>query len=407
MENNKMNLHVMNLSHYEAPVVTEDRRKEWVGYGEDNDFYGYIIEMYQNSTTNAAIIDGVVNQIFGKGIDATDSARKAGQYAAMRSIIRDSHLRNVCQDLKMFGEASVQVLYRDGVVVSTEFFPRNTLRAEKFNDEGVIEAYYYHPRWEDMRPGDEPTRIPTFGNGNGNEPEVKIIKKYSIGNDYYTNPDYLAGLNYAMMESEISTYLINEIQNSFSGTKVVNFNNGIPTPEQQRQIKNDVLSKLTGSRGEKVIVAFNSNAESQTTVEDISLTNSSELYSYLSEEATRKLMLAHKITSPLLIGIRTENNGLGSNADEIKNAAALFHNIVVKPYQDLIIEAYKDILAVNDISLDLYIKSIQPLEFTEVEVEDLDDAEQEKEVGRDVSFMKQIRDFFTYQDNIEINTEEE
>ena len=88
---------------------------------------------------------------------------------------------------------------------------------------------------------------------------------------------------------------------SFSGTKIINFSNGVPDREKQLAIKNDIMQKLTGSYGEKVIVAFNNNAESKTTIDDVSLTDAPAHYSYLSEECSRKIMLTHRVTSPLLI----------------------------------------------------------------------------------------------------------
>ena len=141
----------------------------------------------------------------------------------------------------------------------------------------------------------------------------------------------------------------------------MNFNNGVPNEEQQHQIKNDVLKKLTGSKGEKVIIAFNNNSESKTTVDDLPLSDAPTHYEYLSNECSNKLIVGHRVTSPLLLGIRTENNGLGSNADEIKTAALLFDNITIKPYQDLLTDCIGDILALNGISLKLYFKTLQPL----------------------------------------------
>lgn len=361
------NLHIINLSTYNRPKIKEDKRKDWVTYGEDNNYYQYLIDLYINSTTNNAIINGVSNMIYGKGIDALDSSTKTEEYAALKSIFHDSCLKKIALDLKMLGEASFQILYQDGKVVKAEHFPRQTLRAEKCNDDGDIEAYYYHHNWEKIKPNDKPKRIANFGYGNGTEPEVYIVKKYVSGYDYYCPPDYQGGLAYAELESEISDYLINDVQNNFSGTKVVNFNNGVPDREKQMQIKNDVMHKLTGSKGEKVIIAFNNNAESKTTVDDIPLNDAPSHYEYLSTEASTKLMVAHRVTSPLLLGIRSGNAGLGNNADEIKTASLLFNNITIKPYQDLIIECMDQILAVNDISLKLYFKTLQPLEFIETD----------------------------------------
>ena len=385
------NLHIVNLASYNRPKISEDKNREWVEYGDDNNYYQYLINLFTESTTNNAIINGVSNMIYGKGLDALDSNRKPDEYAAMKSIFSDNDLRRLVLDLKLLGEGSFQVLYKDGGVYKAEHFPRQTLRAEKCNEDGEIEAYYYAPDWAKLKNSDKPKRIASFGFGNGKEPEIKIIKKYVSGYDYYCPVDYQGGLAYAELESEISDYLINDVQNGFSGTKVVNFNNGVPDKEKQQQIKSDVMRKLTGARGEKVVIAFNNNAESKTTVDDIPLNDAPQHYEYLSNECSSKLIVAHRVTSPLLLGIRTDNNGLGSNADEIKTAALLFDNITIKPYQELICDALDDILAVNGISLKLYFKTLQPLAFIETGNAITDEA-REEETGVKMSSEKTFDD---------------
>ena len=387
------NLHIVNLASYNRPKITEDKKRQWVNYGEDNDYYSYLIDLYTNSTTNNAIINGVSQMIYGKGVDALNSSSKPDEYAALRSIFSNECLRKISLDLKLLGEASFQVLYKDGEVVKSEHFPRQTLRAEKCNEDGDIEAYYYFHDWSKLKPNDKPLRIASFGFGNGKESEIKIIKRYVSGYDYYAPVDYQGGLAYAELENEISDYLINDVQNGFSGTKVVNFNNGVPDREKQLQIKSDVMHKLSGARGEKVIIAFNNNAESKTTIDDVPLNDAPAHYEYLSNECTGKLMVSHRITSPLLLGIRDGNSGLGNNADEIKTASLLFNNVTIKPYQDLITDAMDDILAVNGISLKLYFKTSQPLEFIETDNAITDEA-REQETG-----VKMSKEEQSFEDN--------
>jgi hypothetical protein len=384
------NLHIVNLSSYNRPKIKEDKKRDWVEYGDDNDFYTYLIDLYIQSTTNNAIINGISQMIYGKGLDALDSSTKTDEYAALKSIFNDSCLRKISFDLKILGEASFQVIYNKKQVVKAEHFPRQTLRAEKCNEDGDIEAYYYSNDWKNLKPSDKPKRIAAFGFGNGTEPEIKIIKRYLSGYDYYCPPDYMGGIAYAELESEVADYLINDVQNGFSGTKVVNFNNGIPDRDKQLQIKSDVMRKLTGARGEKVIIAFNNNAESKTTVDDIPLNDAPQHYEYLSNECVSKLMVAHRITSPLLLGIRDGNGGLGNNADEIRTASLLFNNTTIRPYQDLIIESIDDILAVNGIALKLYFKTLQPLEFIETD-NAITDESREEETG--VKLSKEEADF--------------
>jgi hypothetical protein len=356
------NLHLIQLGQYERPTITEERNKDWVSIGDNNDYYQSLIDAYMDSTTNNAVINGVVNQIYGKGLDATDSSEKPDQYAQMKSLVKPHDLRNVCQDLKLLGEAAFQITYNGSKISAITHFPRETLRAEKMNDNGEIKNYFYSADWTKVNKNTKLKKFPVFGSGAQNE--IFIIKRYVTGFYYYSPADYNTA--YATLENEIACYLINDTQNGFSGTKVVNFNNGVPDREKQLAIKNDVMQKLTGSYGEKVIVAFNNNAESKTTVEDIPLNDAPAHYTYLSEECSRKIMLTHRVTSPLLLGLSSAN-GFSSNADEIENASRLFNNVVIQPYQNLLINSLDTILAVNDISLNLYFKTIEPLEFMDLE----------------------------------------
>ena len=360
------NISIVNLSAYTSPVIQENKKNDFIEYGVDNNYFQYLIDRYLYSATNNAIITGVTNMIYGKGIDALDSNVKPNEYAQMRGIIKGDMLKKVALERKMLGMAAMQVVKEKGLVKTLDHFPMHTLRAEKCNDKGEIEAWYYYPDWTKKKPSEKAKRIPAFGFGNGNEVEIYVIKPYVSGFHYYTPIDYSGALPYSVLEEEIGDYLINDVQNGFSGTKVINFNNGIPSEEMRDQIKRDVLGKLTGSRGEKVIVAFNANAESKTTVEDIPLNDAPAHYEYLSKECFEKLIVGHRVTSPMLLGIRETGGGLGNNADEIKTATLLFDNIVIKPYQLEIIEALDEVLAVNEISLKLYFKTIQPLEFVDV-----------------------------------------
>ena len=371
------NIHIVNLSKYTSPEIVEVKNKEWVQYGQDNNYFQYLIDRYQGSTTNNAIINGMSKMIYGKGLDATDSRRKPDQYAQMKSIVSKDCLKSAVMDRKMLGMGALQVTYDKGLVKKVTHFPMQTLRAEKCNENGEVEAWYYHPDWSKVRPNDQPKRIPAFGFGDKKGNELFIVSSYVTGSYYYPPVDYQGALPYAVLEEEIADYLINDTINGFSGTKVVNFNNGVPDKEKQLEVKSDVLNKLTGSRGEKVIVAFNNNAESKTTIDDIPLNDAPTHYQYLSDEAFRKLIVGHRVTSPMLLGVRDGNSGFGNNADEIKTATLLFDNLTIKTYQEEFTDALEDILSINGISLNLYFKTIQPLEFTDTTGMDAETKEEE------------------------------
>lgn len=362
------NIHVLNLSAYTAPTIEESKRDAWVNYdgADGGSYYQFLIDRYTNSTTNNAIINNISRLIYGKGLSATDANRKPNEYAQMMTLISKECLRKIALDRKLFGQFSIQVHYNDkhDKILKAYHIPVNLIRAEKCNKDGEIEGYYYSDDWSDVKKY-VPKRFPSFGFGK-EKVEILFSKPYSVGMKYYAYPDYQGAVPYALLEEEVSDYLINEVQNGFSGTKVVNFNNGVPTLEQQEIISAKVLGKLTGSKGQKVIVAFNDNMDTRTTVEDIPLNDAPEHYTYLSEECLRKIMLGHNVTSPLLFGVAS-SNGFSSNADELENSFILFNNMVIKPFQEEIIDAIDKLLAFNNISLNLFFKTLKPLEFVDLE----------------------------------------
>jgi len=375
------NFHVINLAKYEPPQVVESKREDWVTYGESNSYFNFLIDRYKNSTTNNAIINNISRLIYGRGLFALDANRKPNQYAQMMTLFNQDCLRKLCFELKALGQCAIQVHYDKShkKILKAYHIPVQLLAPEKCNKDGDIEAYYYSDNWEDIKKF-PPKRISAFGFSN-DEIEILYIQPYSLGMKYFSYVDYQGALSYALLEEEVSNYLINEVQNSFSGTKIVNFSNGVPTPEMQDEISQQVLGKLTGSKGRKVIVSFNDNPENKTTVEDIPLNDAPEHYTYLSEECLRKIMLGHNVTSPLLFGIAS-TTGFSSNADELKNSAILFDNMVIKPFQDLLIASLDRILAFNGISLKLAFRTLQPLEFTDVE-----NAQNEEQVAEETGTM--------------------
>jgi hypothetical protein len=377
------NIHVINLSSYQTPLIQESKRDNWVEFGEDNNYFQYLIDRYTYSTTNNAIINNVSRLVYGRGLSALDASKKPNEYAQMMSLFHVDCVRKLVVDRKMLGQCAIQVHYSKDrkKILKAYHMPVNLLRAEKCNKDGEVEGYYYSDNWQDVKKY-APKRIPAFGYSN-EQIEILFVKPYTVGMKYYAYPDYQGAVPYAKLEEEIADYLINEVQHGFSGTKVINFNNGIPTEEQQSIITSKVNAQLTGSKGLRTIVAFNASETSKTTVDDIPLNDAPEHYSYLSEECLRKIMLGHNVTSPLLFGIAT-TTGFSSNADELKNSSILFDNMVIKPMQDELLEAFDRILAYNGITLKLFFKTLQPLEF--MDLENAQNAEQvAEETGTELS----------------------
>lgn len=363
------NIQVIQLAEYKQPIIKEDTREEWVEYGENNDFFDFLIERHKKSTTNNAIINTITRLIYGKGLTALDANSKPNEYAQLITLISADDIRKNLGELKMLGQCAIQVHYskKRDKILKAYHIPVNLLRAEKCNKDGDITGYYYSDNWADTRKF-KPNRIDAFGFGSG-EVEILYIKPYSVGMKYYSNVDYQGALPYCTLEEEISDYLINLTQRRFTPTLLMNFNNGTGTPEQQDAVHQSIKNKFTGSKGEPYILSFNKNKESAATIDSIQLDSAPEHYSFLSEECLRKIMLGHQVTSPLIFGIAT-TTGFSSNADELKNSLTIFDNLVIKPFQELYIDAIEKILAVNGVSLKLSFESLNPFEDRSAKIED-------------------------------------
>ncbi len=375
-------LRVVNLSTYTSPEIVEKSNKDWVSYGTDNNYFAYLIDRYNGSPTNNAIINGISEMIYGKGLDALDSNKKPEAYAKMMSLFHKDCVRKLCYDLKLMGQCSMQVIYSKDrkTIARVEHIPVENLRAEKCNEKGEIEAYYYSDNWSKVKKANDCTRIPAFGYSNESI-EIVYVKPYRAGYKYYSSPDYQGGLQYAELEEEISNYHLNNILNGLAPSMLINFNNGTPNAEERQMLENRIYQKFSGSSNAgKFILAFNDNPESAATIEPIQLSDAHNQYQFLSDESGKKIMVAHRVVSPMLLGIK-DNSGLGNNADELKTASILMDNTVIRPFQTLLIDAFDSILAYNNISLKLYFKTLQPLEFTDLKnVEDEETKEEESGV---------------------------
>ena len=377
----KGKIHIVNMSSYTRPEIVEQYNRDWVEYGEDNNYFDYLIDRYNGSATNNAAINGIAEMIYGKGLEAVEENAKGKDYKEMKELFTKSCMKKVCYDYKMMGQAAIQIIYSKDrkKIVQVEHMTVETLRAEKANNKGEIKGYYYAKDWSEVTYKTQPKRIPAFGTSSSGL-EILYIKPYRAGFYYYSPVDYQGGLQYAELEEEIANYHINNIQNGLAPSMLINFNNGVPTEEQRSLIEQNIQEKFSGSSNAgRFILAFNDSKELSASIEPVILSDAHEQYKFLSDESMRKVMVSHRIVSPMLVGIK-DNTGLGNNAEELQTASLLMDNTVIRPMQVTILDELEKVLMYNGIELDIYFKTLQPLEFTDL-TNAINDAEIEKETG--------------------------
>ena len=364
MNKQVQNFSVVSLAQQDVPVITEDvkTRYNWVPFGVrmQDDFFPIITMAFQTSTTNAACIEGIADLIFGKGI----YTKNEGFTENLAKLIPQEELRRAVFDLKLYGNGAFQIIWNDEHTKIVKFYhiPVQTLRAEKIYDTPQIENYFYCTDWYDMKKVRDKKVIPAFGTSTEKR-EILYIKGYTPGKYYYSTPDWISALQFSEAEAELSNLHINQIENGFLPAVMVNMNNGVPAPEERDTIEDLIERKFTGTRNAgRFMISFNDDVANKPTVDVIQIDSLHEKYKYVAEYAQDRILVAHRITSPLLFGIRTANNGFSSQSEEMKTAFSILQTMTIQPFQSLITSAIDAALLEGGWSnTQLYFEQLTPL----------------------------------------------
>ena len=360
----KQNFAVVNVNTNQLPIITEDTktRYQWVPFGVygHDDFFGAVTSAFNVSTTTSACVEGIADLIYGKGLYSKNTAFNE----VLQKLIPQEETKRVAFDLKLFGNAAYQVFWNDDHTKIKKLFhiPVQTLRAEKLYNEPKIQNYYYCTDWNDQRKIKDKKKIPAFGTSN-EKMEILYIKNYFPGLYYYSLPDWVSAMQYSIAEGEISNLHLNNITNGFLPAVMINFNNGVPAPEERQTIEDLLQAKFTGTdNAGRFMLSFNDDPATKPTLDIIQIDNLHEKYEYVADYTQDRILVAHRVTSPLLFGIRTENNGFSSQSEEMKTAFSIMQTMTISPFQNLILNALD--MALTEGGWDgteLYFEQLTPL----------------------------------------------
>ena len=367
------NLLAVELAQIKLPDTRERiiSSSRYVRYGEDNNFGLFLENLRDNAPLHNAILTSKVEQAYGEGLYMETPSVAAKLFTAHvneTNTMDDIYFRCL-QDLTLYGGFYIEVIWSEtGEICELYHLPFNRIRAGRKDPESRrISNYYYCEDWFRMYQLGY-TSIPLFDPNNRTGRQIYAYRNYVAGRDFYPLPDYTAALAYIALEKEIANYGLSEIRNSFGGSNMINFKNGIPSEEEQQVIKNKIKQQLTSSdNAGKLLVTFSPTPDTAPEVTPLQTSNAADKYLQVEKSVLQNVLSAHRVVSPLLVGIRTENNGLGSNANEIENAFELWNNTVIKPYQNKVLKAlnYLVMFAANyDSSWKYEATTISPITFT-------------------------------------------
>ena len=364
------------LDQQTAPHITESATDNWIMYGTGayrNLYPQFVIDLYNSSPTHAAVVNATSAMIAGDDIVVDEQASdNLDAYVKLKKFIANANsketlhevIKKLAFDLKLQGGFAINIIWSQDRTSIAEIYhvPVERVRCGKLNEFGQVEEYWLSADWSQYRKtGYIPKPVPAFNPNDRTSPSQLLYKgMYSPGMEIYHTPDYQAGTNWCLTDQLISEFHLSNIRNGFSPNFWINFNNGIPTEEERYELEKKIQQKFTGaSNAGKFVLTFSDDKSREPTLQPISLSDADKQYEILNKLVIQNIMIAHRVTSPMLLGVKTEGQ-LGGRT-ELLDAYELYHNTVISPFQDVMMKCIKMILNVNDINLPVYIQKSAPM----------------------------------------------
>ena len=384
-----------------APVVTETRGKDYISYGDANGEWAnlypqFLIDLYYSSSISAAIINATADMINGKDIiiDESDDGELNERKVKLQHFMDRANcnetlhevLKKVAFDFKLQGAYALNIVWSKDRTQIAEVYhiPVEKIRVEKPDEMGKVRGYFISNDWSNTR-ANKPYRVPAFNSHDRTSAnQILYTGLYSPNMNCYYTPDYVSCNNWALIDSRVSEYHLNNISNGFSGSYMISFANGIPTAEERNQIEQSLTAKFTSENNAgKFILTFSDDKTRVPEITPISPSDLDKQYLALQEMLTANIMSGHRVTSPMLMGIKNDT-GLGNNADELNSAANFYLNSVVMPYQHAILKTLSKLFKINDMDMSVSFVQLKPitLEFTSEDLKGiLTESELREEMG--------------------------
>ena len=351
------------------PIYKEVKGKEWVYYGEKNDYPEYLLRLYNNSAKNNAIITGKVDYICGNGwgVKSEDEMAKAKAFGLIDRVNTKGEslidiTKKIATDLTLFGGYYLQIIWSKATGEIAELYH---LDYYKVRTNAENKTFFVADDWiKNGQINSRPnyTEYAAFDDKNRKGTQILYYKEYRAGNNIYSLPDYRGAISYIELDISIAEYHLNSINNGMFSSKLINLNGGKVSEEEERRIENQFKDKFAGSKNAgKFMLAFNDSKENEPSIIDLSGTELDKHFDLLNKTVQQEIFSGHRITSGMLFGIKTEGQLGGRN--ELREASELFQNIYVNSKQKDIEQIINYLYSFNDVKAQLELKRTEPISF--------------------------------------------
>jgi hypothetical protein len=298
---------------HKVPLFIENKSQQWVSYGVENDYPNYLLNLYRRSAKHNAIVNGKVGYIVGKGWTSEeetpaakaflDSPTFPNAYDSMNDLTQKLTL-----DMEIYNGFALEVTWsRGGGIAEICHVDFHRVRADK--DEKMFYVYDWYDEYEvrQFPQLNQVNQIPAFDPDNRIGKQLFYYRAYSAGVKVYPLPEYLGGTAYIELDVEIANFHVNNIKNNFWGSYLINFPNGIPTPEESDAIERQMKMKFGGTdNAGRFLVNFSDSPETKPELTPLTPSDLDKQFDILNKTVQQEIFVAHRVTSPMLFGVKTE-----------------------------------------------------------------------------------------------------
>ena len=351
------------------PIYKEVKGKDYIFYGERNDYPNYLLRIYNNSAKHNAIVTGKVDYISGNGwaVKTDDEMEKAKVFGMINKVNQKEESLNeltnkLVTDLTIFGGYYLQVIWTKATGEIAELYHVDYYKVRTNADNT---EFYVSDNWiknDNVNPRPDFETYPAFNPNNTTGSQILYFKEYRAGVNTYSLPDYRGAISYIELDISIGEYHLNTINNGMFSSKLINLNGGKVSQEEEDRIEKQFQNKFSGSKNAgKFMLAFNDSKENEPSIIDLSGTELDKHFDLLNLTVQQEIFSGHKITSPMLFGIKTEGQ-LGGRS-ELRDAYQLFQNTYINAKQRALEETINYLYKFNDVTAKLELKPTEPISF--------------------------------------------
>jgi hypothetical protein len=372
-----MKTQVITFSNDKVPVFTEVRNKDYINYGEDNNYPNFLVTLFNRSAKHNAILTAKQLYIAGQGLAFNAEGLPTDKIISTQAFIDNANpyesLHSVSSkmalDIELFGGCYLHIIKSKDKKGIAEVYHLDycNLRTNKDNSKIYYSEHWLNDDGSDnmsIKP-DQIKEYPAYGSKDYEKGKEGVLyyKQYRPNIETYTLPEYIGAVPAIITDAEIANFHRASIQNGFMGGTMVTFMNGVPSDEEMSTIEKQMKKKFTGTdRANSLVIDFVDDPARAPQIQQLTGNDFDKRYDALNKTIQEEIFVGHKVTSPMLFGVRTEGQLGGRN--EMATAFQLFQNTYITPKQNAIEQILNELVGLKNKVTFIPIEPVMP-EFSE------------------------------------------